>query len=81
MLSCFRCVPFFVTPWTVVHQAPLSMGILQARILEGVVMPSSRDLPDPGIEPMSPALQVDLFHCDIWEAHYLIISFKSLHQP
>ena len=29
-------------PWTVAHQAPLSMGILQARILEWVVMPSSR---------------------------------------
>ena len=31
-----------VTPWTVAHQAPLSMGILQARILEWVAMPSSR---------------------------------------
>ena len=30
------------TPWTVTHQTPLSMGILQARILEWVVMPSSR---------------------------------------
>ena len=30
-----------VTPWTVAHQAPLSMGILQARVLEWVVMPSS----------------------------------------
>ena len=29
------------TPWTVAHQAPLSMGILQARILEWVAMPSS----------------------------------------
>jgi len=35
------------------------MGILQARILEWVAMPSSRDLPDPGIEPRSPALQAD----------------------
>ena len=35
----------FVTPWTVAHQAPLSMGILQARILEWVAMPfSSRPL-------------------------------------
>ena len=34
-------------------------GTLQARILEWVAMPSSRDLPDPGIEPASPALQVD----------------------
>ena len=31
-------------------------GILQARILEWVAMPSSRDLPDPGIEPESPAV-------------------------
>ena len=31
-----------MTPWTVVHQAPLSMGIIQARILEWVAMPSSR---------------------------------------
>ena len=32
----------FVTPWTVARQAPLSMGILQARILEWVAMLSSR---------------------------------------
>ena len=31
----------FATPWTVAHQAPLSMGILQTRILEWVAMPSS----------------------------------------
>ena len=38
--------------------------ILQARILEWVAMPSSRDLPDPGIElssPAAPALQADSF--------------------
>ena len=35
------CV-ILVTPWTVARQAPLSMGILQARVLEWVVMPSSR---------------------------------------
>ena len=34
-------------------------GILQARILEWVVMPSSRNLPDPGIKPGSPTLQAD----------------------
>ena len=50
-------VQLFTTPWTVAHQAPLSMGILQARILEWVASPSPRDLPDPGIEPRSPALQ------------------------
>ena len=35
-------VQLFVTPWTVASQAPLSMGILQARILEWVAKPSSR---------------------------------------
>ena len=35
-------VRFFVTPWTVAYQAPLSMGVLQVRILEWVAMPSSR---------------------------------------
>ena len=58
-ISHFSCVQLFVTPWTVAHQAPLSVGILQARILEWVVMPFSRDLPNPGIAStslMSPAL-------------------------
>ena len=35
------------------------MGILQARILEWVAMPSSRALPNPGIEPRSPALRAE----------------------
>ena len=34
-------------------------GILQVRILKWVAIPFSRDLPDPGIEPRSPALQAD----------------------
>ena len=36
-----NCVWLFATPWTVPHQARLSMGILQARILKWVAMPSS----------------------------------------
>ena len=35
-------VRLFATPWTVAHQAPLSVGILQARILEWVGYPFSR---------------------------------------
>ena len=42
VLSCFSSVWFFVSPWTAARQAPLSMGILQARILEWVTMPFSR---------------------------------------
>ena len=40
-------VQLFVIPWTVALQAPLSMGILQARILEWVTMPSSRGSSQP----------------------------------
>ena len=42
MLSHFSCAQLLVTLQTVARQAPLSLGILQARILERVVMPSSR---------------------------------------
>ena len=59
VLSCFICVQLFTTLWTVAHQAPPSMGILQARILEWVAMPSSRGPSSPGIEPKSPTLQAD----------------------
>ena len=52
-------VRLFVTLWTVAHQAPLSMGILQSRILGWVAIPPPGNLPNPGIEPRSPALQTD----------------------
>ena len=40
----------FATPWTVAHQAPPPIGILQASILEWVAISFSRDLPNPGVE-------------------------------
>ena len=49
----------FTTLWTVVYQAPLSMGILQARIPEWVAIPFSRGSSWSGIEPGSPARQAD----------------------
>ena len=90
-------------PWAIAHQAPLSMGIIQARILERVAMPSSRGFPLPrdwtqvsytagiwatreaqgywsgqpipslgklpniGIEPGSPALEVDSLPAELSE--------------
>ena len=47
MLSHLSRVQLFATLWTVVHQAYLSMGILQATILEWVAMPSSRGSSQP----------------------------------
>ena len=52
----FSRVRLFVTPWSVAYQAPLSMASLQARVT-GVPFPSPWDLPNPGIERTSPALQ------------------------
>ena len=52
-------VRLFATPWTVAHQAPQSMGFSRQEYWSGLPFPSPGDLPDPGIEPRSPALQVD----------------------
>ena len=54
-----KLCPTLETPWTVACQAPLSMGILQARILEWVASSFPGDRPNPGIEPRSPALLAD----------------------
>ena len=47
----------FATPWTAAHQAPLSMGFPRQEYQSGLPCPPSGDLLDPGIEPVSPALQ------------------------
>ena len=46
----------FTTTWTVACQAPLSMGFSRQEYWSGVPCPPPGDLPDPGIEPVSPAL-------------------------
>ena len=58
VLSCFS-VRLFMPPWTVVHQAPLSMEFSRQEYWSGLPCPLPGDLHDPGIEPASPALQVD----------------------
>ena len=55
----FSLVPFFETPQTVAHQALLSIGFFGQEHWSGLPFPSPGDLPDPGIEPVSPALQAD----------------------
>ena len=49
-------VQLFSTPWTIAHQAPLSMGFSKQEYWSGLPFPSPGDLPHPGIEPASPAL-------------------------
>ena len=64
VLSCLSRVQLFLTPWTVAHQAPLSMGFSRQEYWKGLPFPSPGDLPDPGIEPaalMPPASADGLF--------------------
>jgi len=49
-------VQLFVTPWTVVYQAPLSMGFSRQEYWSGLPFSSPEDVPEPEIEPGSPAL-------------------------
>ena len=58
-VTCSVVSDSFVTPWTIAHQTPLSMGLSRQEYWSGSPFPSPGDLPDPGIEPGSPALQVD----------------------
>ena len=52
-------VCLFATPWTKAYQAPLSMGFSRQEYWSGLPFPSPGDLPNPGIEPESSALQTD----------------------
>ena len=52
-------VRLFATPWTETHQAPLSTGSSRQEYWSGLPFPSPGDLPHPGIEPRSLALQAD----------------------
>ena len=54
-------VQLFSTPWTVAHQAPLSMEFSMQEYWSGLPFPSPGGLPDPGIEPRCPALAGEFF--------------------
>ena len=55
-VKSFSLVQFFATPWTVAYHAPPSMGFSRQEYWSGLPFPSPEDLPEPGIEPRSPAL-------------------------
>ena len=56
----WRCsVMSVATPWTVAYEAPLCMGFSRQGYWSALPLPSPGDLPNPGIEPGSPALQAD----------------------
>ena len=51
----------FANPWTIACQAPLSIGFSRQEYWNGEPFPSPGDLPDPGIQPGSPALADGFF--------------------
>ena len=58
-VKLFSRVRLFATLWTVAYQAPPSMKFSRQEYWSGLPFPSPGDLPDPGTEPGSPALEAD----------------------
>ena len=56
VIQSFSPVELFATPWTVTHQALLSMGFPRQKYQSVLPFPFPRDLPHPGMEPLTPAL-------------------------
>ena len=69
-------VQLFVTSWTAAHQAPLSIGFSRQEYWSGLPVPSSGDLPNPGIEPRSPHCRQILYHLS--HHRYLIKQYRYL---
>ena len=61
VVSHFSHILLFVILWTIAHQAPLFMGFSRQTYWSGLPFLPPGDLPDPGIEPTSPALEGGFF--------------------
>ena len=73
-------VLLFATPWTIAHQIPLSMGFSRQEYWSGLSFPSPGDLPNPGIEPQSSALQTHSLPCEPpGRQNYLTIQVNWCH--
>ena len=68
-------VQLFATPWTVTYQAPPSVGFSRQEHWSGLPFPSRGDLPDPGVEPGSPALQADALTSEPPGFRYILLFF------
>ena len=77
-VKSLSCVRLFVTPWTVAYQAPQSVEFSRQEYWNGLPFPSPGDLPNPGMEPGSSALQSAALPSEpnIWRfSRYLCIEF------
>ena len=61
-------VQFFATPWTVAHQAYLSMEFFRQEYWNGLPFPSPEEFPNPGIKPWSPASQAGSLPFELQES-------------
>ena len=74
-------IQLLMTPWTVAHQAPLSMKFFKQEYCSGLPFPTPGDLPHPGIKPMSllsPALGGGFFTTQPFGAMMDIYSWSSV---
>ena len=78
LLTSFTRVLFFVTPWTVAHETPLSIGFSRQGHWSGLPFPPPGALPDPGIEPRSPKLQANFYHWATIEAPRIGLGTESV---
>ena len=75
MRACaLSCVHLLVTLWTVACQSPLSLGFSRQEYWSGLPFPLPGDLPDPGIEPLSPVLAGRFFTPELPGKSYLYIN-------
>ena len=86
LLSHFSRVQLSVTPWIVAHQAPLSMAFPREGYQSGLPFSPPGDVPDPGIEPvspMAPTLSAKFFTTEprgealLWTVKLLMLEIKS----
>ena len=66
----------FATPWTVAYQASLSMRFSRQEYWSGLPFPSPGDLPNPGIEPGSPALESDALTSE--PKYFRILQYREI---
>ena len=76
-----KSCPTLVTPWTVARQAPLSMGFSKQEYWSGLPFPSPEDLPNPGTEPRSPALQTDALPTELWRKPFTVELYNRGEAP
>ena len=77
-LSCSVLSNSFETPWTVAHQAPLSMGFPRPEYWSGFLFPAPEDLPNPGIKLVSLALAGRFFTTELPEKPMEVLPEKNL---